>query len=136
MIVHRFCSAKEYELYIAGKPLENFVDHAEFNASTASGFCFFKEDPEEAKHWLSGIVDFDYCITLEAPRSLLVKCFGRYPNWISPCVRKGSVVKEEWCCHRYDKYTFPLISATTKFADYAPGPAVWKDLFPYLNLWK
>lgn len=71
MILHRFCSAKEYEAFQRGDLLVNNKNHSikRGSASTSVGFCFFKEDPEDAKHWLSGIVDFDVCITVEVDDS-------------------------------------------------------------------
>lgn len=51
MILHRFCSKKEFEAYQRGDMLINNTDHRvkRGNATSSVGFCFFVEDPEEAK---------------------------------------------------------------------------------------
>lgn len=97
-------------------------------ASTSVGFCFFKEDPEEAKHWLSGIVDFDVCITVEVDDSDVNKSRGRYGTENL----QGVMYKEEYCCKAYDNYRFRLIDSTTKFSTYAPNHTELKKLFPTL----
>lgn len=128
MILHRFCSEAEYRKLMSGKILRNYiVQGAEAgHASSAIGFCFFKEDPEEAKHWLSGVVDFDFCLTLEVPESKVRRCYGRYPNWIRPGVRNGSIWREEYCTEEYDNSTFKIIKVSTAFRDYAPNASLLK----------
>lgn len=124
MKLHRFCSKEEYEKYMAGEKLINYKDHGKergYDASTAVGFCFFVEDPEKAKHWLSGIVDFDYCLTFNVPHSAVKLCHGRYPNWIKPGVRDGSVKRTEFCCPEYDNKTFKLLNVSERFRTYAPN---------------
>ena len=58
MILHRFMSEAEFERLLAGERLTNTTDfHGEQGRHTTSvGFCFFPEDPDEAIHWLRGIV--------------------------------------------------------------------------------
>ena len=124
MILHRFCSKEEYEKYMAGEKLINRKDHGAergYDASTAVGFCFFIEDPEKAKHWLSAIVDFDYCLTFEVPHTAVKLCHGRYANWIKPGVRDGSVKRTEFCCSEYDNKTFKLLNVSERFRTYAPN---------------
>ena len=123
MILHRFCSKEEYEKYMAGEKLVNNKIHSEErgSATTAIGFCFFIEDPEKAKHWLSGIVDFDYCLTFQVPKDAVNFCHGRYANWIKPGVRDGSIIRVEYCCQEYDNKTFKLLNASDKFRTYAPN---------------
>lgn len=130
MILHRFCSAKEYEAYCRGDLLVNTKDHSQSRgtASTSIGFCFFEEDPEEAKVWLSGIVDFDYCITVEVFDSEVVKSRGRYLS----SDKTHLMHKTEYCCKSYDNARFRLIEATTKYRTYAPNHALLKELFPEL----
>lgn len=128
MILHRFCSAKEFEAFQRGDLLVNNTVHSvkRGTASTSVGFCFFPEDPEEAKHWLSGIVDFDYCITVEVDESDVKKSRGRYGT-----VDLNSVMyKDEYCCKTYDNYRFRLIDYTTEYSTYAPNHSELKKLFP------
>lgn len=135
MILNRFCSAQEYERYMAGERLANITDHSLRHSSTAKGFCFFEGNPEKEKHYLSGIVDFDYCLTFLVPDGMVERCHGKYPNWIKNGKRNGSVIKEEWCCTEYDNKDFKLLNASTRFQDYAPGPKILRQLFPDLGLW-
>lgn len=124
MILHRFCSKEEYEKYLAGEKLTNSKDHGAdrgYDASTAVGFCFFVEDPEKAKHWLNGIVDFDYCLTFEVPKSRVSICHGRYPNWVKPGVMDGWLIRPEFCCMEYDNKAFKLIGVSDRFRDYGPN---------------
>lgn len=130
MILHRFCSKKEFEAYQRGDMLINNTDHRlkRGNATSSVGFCFFVEDPEEAKHWLSGIVDFDYCITVEVDELDVRKSWGRYAD-----SKLGkAIIKEEYCSKSYDNYRFRLLDATTKYSTYAPNHSLLKQMFPEL----
>ena len=72
MILHRFMSKREYDALMAGKHLVNTIDHgAQGERSSSIGFCFFPEEPSEAIHWLSFIVDADFCVTMEIPGHLV-----------------------------------------------------------------
>lgn len=130
MILHRFCSKKEFEAYQRGDMLINNTDHRvkRGNATSSVGFCFFVEDPEEAKHWLSGIVDFDYCITVEVDESDVRKSWGRYAD----SKLEKAMIKEEYCSKSYDNYRFRLLDATTKYSTYAPNHSLLKQMFPEL----
>lgn len=130
MILHRFCSMKEFEAYQRGDMLINNTDHRvkRGNATSSVGFCFFVEDPEEAKHWLSGIVDFDYCITVEVDESDVRKSWGRYAD----SKLEKAMIKEEYCSKSYDNYRFRLLDATTKYSTYAPNHSLLKQMFPEL----
>ena len=128
MILHRFCSKKEFEAYQRGELLVNVTDHSvkRGSASTSVGFCFFKEDPEEAKHWLSGIVDFDVCITVELKSTDVFKSKGRY---LSPD-RRFPIYRREYCTTSYDNSRFKLISYNSKYSGYAPNHSFIKQLYP------
>ena len=79
MILHRFMSKREYDALMAGKQLVNTIDHgAQGERSSSIGFCFFPEEPSEAIHWLSFIVDADFCVTMEIPGHLVTASKGRY----------------------------------------------------------
>lgn len=134
MRLHRFCSAEEFKKFMAGEKLVNDKDHGASRGSdstTAVGFCFFTEDPEKAKHWLSGIVDFDYCLTFDVPKSSVIICHGRYAadpgNFFG-----GHVIRAEFCCREYDNKTFKLIKADTSFRGYAPNASVLRKICPGL----
>lgn len=130
MILHRFCSAREYDSFCRGEELINTTEHGKLRgtASTSVGFCFFPEDPEDAKHWLSGIVDFDYCITVEVKDDEVNPSRGRYLSGDKTEV----MYKTEYCCVTYDNVRFRLLDATTKFKSYAPSHSELKKWFPNL----
>lgn len=133
MILHRFCSEAEYKAFMRGERLTNYTDHGAkrgYDASTAVGFCFFVEDPEEAKHWLSGIVDFDFCLTLDIPDHLLRVCHGRYPAWVKPGVYKDTIRRTEFSCTEYDNGSVKLLKASTAFRTYAPNASLLRKHFP------
>lgn len=128
MILHRFCSAKEFEAYQRGDMLVNNTDHSKKrgSASTSVGFCFFTEDPEEAVHWLSGIVDLDICMTVEVYESDVIKSRGRYLE----AEKRVPIYREEYCTKTYDNYKFRLVDSTTKYSSYAPNHSFLKKMFP------
>lgn len=128
MILHRFCSKAEFDAYQRGETLINTTDHSikHGTASTSFGFCFFKEDPEDAKHWLSGIVDFDECITVEVEDSAVLKAKGRYR---SPETGMR-IYRREYCTTNYDNKRFKLVSHTSKYSSYAPNCSFLRQLAP------
>lgn len=128
MILHRFCSKKEFEAYQRGELLVNVTDHSvkHGSASTSIGFCFFKEDPEDAKHWLSGIVDFDECITVEVKSTDVFKSKGRYRSTDG----RFPIYKREYCTTTYDKKRFKLVEHTSKYSSYAPNHSFLRQLSP------
>lgn len=135
MILHRFCSQREFAAYMRGETLTNYKSHAAArgrDVTTAVGFCFFDDDPEKAIHRLSGIVDVDQCITVDVPDYAVKVCRGRYTNWVRPGVADGSVMLQEYCAISYDKTVFKLISHTDKFKAYCPNASALRQLFPFL----
>ena len=98
MIVHRFMSSLEYQRLMRGDQLRNFDTHIAC-ATDSIGFCFFVEDPFDAIHWLSGIVDCDYCVTMDIPDKMLIKSFATYLN---PST-EGRMRKKEYCLTNYCK---------------------------------
>lgn len=127
MIVHRFMSMREYYALLAGKPLHNDTNHGAAGHKTDSvGFCFFPEEPDEAIHWLSFIVDADVCVTMEIPDSLLCKSKGRYRD-----VEKdnGSLFdavpmlwRTEYCLTDYSLQSVRILSVTDKYRMYGRIP--------------
>jgi hypothetical protein len=129
MILHRFCSQEEFDSYNRGDRLVNNKDHSKTRgkATTSVGFCWFTEDPEKAKHRLSGIVDFDVCITVETDASNVKESKGRY------CVNgKRGVYLTEYCCTTYDNTRFRLVEATDKYKSYAPNFRDLKRIMPWM----
>lgn len=134
MILHRFCSQREFDAYMRGETLINEKDHGAergYEATTAVGFCFFVDAPEKAKHRLSGIVDFDVCLTVDVCPSKIRLCHGRYPEWHDG-VRIGTVKYVEFCSISYNNRDFKLLSADKSFRHYAPNASALRALFPQL----
>lgn len=127
MILHRFMSKREYEALMAGKKLVNTVDHgAQGERSSSIGFCFFPEEPSEAIHWLSFIVDADYCVTMEIPGHLITSSKGRYRD-----VEKdnGSLLSEppmlwrtEYCLTEYSLQQVHVLHVTEEYKMYGRFP--------------
>lgn len=121
MILHRFMSAAEYEAYSRGETLHNNTIHRENGSrSTSVGFCFFPEDPDDAKHWLSSLVDMDVCLTVDVPGELITeanRAKGRYADYSSDDFN-ASVIRREYCFREYDRERFREVEASTAFADY------------------
>lgn len=130
----RFMSRAEFDRYMAGETLVNETDHSRQRgtASTCVGFCWFEGDPGEAKHRLSGIVDFDVCLTVEVEPSAWrrLRCgTGRYmdhktggPYWLT-----------EYCTTRYSRETMSYVTHTVRYAGYCPGPGELSKMMPTLS---
>ena len=129
MILHRYMSEQEFDAYQAGKVLKNETNHRKNGEHSDSvGFCFFPEQPDEAIHWLRGIVCTDVCVTFDVPDDKVVKSRGTYCDNDASDNSWGAIFediiaamqgeemknavkmeKTEYCCTRYDKKTFKLI---------------------------
>lgn len=122
MIVHRFMSDKEYQRLMAGETLTNTTVHADKNRSTSVGFCFFTEPPEEAIHWLSCIVDTDWCVTFDIPRRLLTKSRARYRDPKKDDLTlpvPATIWRTERCLQEYSIHTAHIVKADDQWAKYA-----------------
>lgn len=133
MIVHRFMSKQEYLALIDGKVLRNSTDHRrkDRKRTTSVGFCFFTEDPDQAVHWLSGIADLDYCVTLEVPDGYLIPSWGMYldddgtdlsrPMNYDELMRTAKFKKRtEYCRCLYSLSEVRILAATDKYAHLYP----------------
>lgn len=129
MKLHRFMSEREFDSYMNGETLRNDTCHRWYGAHTNSvGFCFFPEEPEDAIRWLSGIVDYEVCVTFEVPESLVRKSTASYcdndasdnseealfEDLISAMLGCGmpnavTMEKEEYCCTEYNNKTFLML---------------------------
>lgn len=129
LILHRFCSQEEFDSYMRGEQLVNNKDHSKIRgtASTSVGFCWFTEDPDIAKHRLSGIVDFDVCITVETDAANVKESKGRYR-----VNNVRGVYLIEYCCTSYDNKRFRLVEATDRFKSYAPNARDLRRIIPWL----
>lgn len=125
MTVFRFMSNDEFQKYKSGKVMKSKKDHAKVyhKRTNSKGFCFFNiEDftPEEALHFLSGIVSFDVCAVFETEEKL-TKTYGVYAK---PIENDGDMLKlyinllfgweesftaDEYCINQYDKRSFKLV---------------------------
>lgn len=133
MILHRFCSSAEYDAFVRGEVLKNNTDHGArrgYSITSSVGFCFFSEDPEDAIHWLSGIVDLDYCLTFDIPDEMLRVSSARYRDTSTTPGASSVCLLEDFCLRRYSSDTVKLLYATTAFRGYAPNASALRKLFP------
>ena len=122
MKVFRFMSKREFDKYMNGEELVNHTFHGT-NANTNSvGFCFMKVDdfsPEEASHFLIGVVDPDVCAVFETEADFQ----ATYGVYAKP-LRKGTLEEllkkwresskvKEYCTESYNKDTFHLVEYST-----------------------
>ena len=125
MKVFRFMSNDEFQKYRSGKKMISNKDHSKtHNGKTNSkGFCFLNLEeytPEEAIHFLSGIVSFDICAIFETDTKLN-KTYGIYAK---PIKSDGDMQEQliklliglhdsftanEYCTSEYDKRSFKLL---------------------------
>jgi len=124
MIVHRFMSDKEYQRLIAGETLTNHTQH-NLNgwATTSIGFCFFTEPPHEAIHWLSFIVDTDWCVTFDIPDNMLTEAKAKYhkvdkDTERKPLIDPTSCWRTEYCLTKYSIRQVKIINATDEYESY------------------
>lgn len=79
MQIFRFMSVKEFALYLSGRKLINNKKHTD--ATNSEGFCFLslgQYKPEEAFHFLFGIVSCNICAVFEVDRVKIIKSWGKY----------------------------------------------------------
>lgn len=128
MKVFRFMSEEEFNKFNKGETLKNNKDHSKSSKSNSIGFCFFSLDdviPEEAMHFLSGIVSFDICALFDVDEKLLNKTHARYAK---DAPQTGDLfvdllmiftdniefeIRDEYCTTEYNNKTFKLEKWTT-----------------------
>lgn len=141
MIVHRFMGKQEYLALLDGKELYNPTNHHKKHKMRTSsiGFCFFKEDPDEAVHWLSGIADLDYCVTMDVEDGFLLKSWGLYmdneatdlskPMNYQEFMREAKFKKrEEFCRCRYSLKNVKILHVTDKYYKMYPPRSMHQHL--------
>ncbi len=131
MVVHRFMSDAEYQSLINGKVLYNNTNHRKKNKQRSSsvGFCFFIEDPNDAVRWLGGVVDLDWCVTMEVDNGFLIQSCGMYADenkWQKDKVLKVGdsipmVKRKEYCRCRYSLKDVKILKATQMFKSMCPS---------------
>ena len=105
-----------------GRTLRNNKKHT--GKTNSVGFCFLDMedfDPEEAMHFISGVVSFDVCAIFEVDKKLLNESYGVYAEPIKPT---GSLAEDmlnlllgfndsftatEYCTTEYSNKDFKLI---------------------------
>lgn len=122
-------SEREFVAYQKGETLRNETDHrANGEDTTSVGFCFFPEDPDDAVHWLSGIVNPDVCCTFDVPDDRVKKTSGVYCDHEKSDNSWGALFEDylaamageelphtvkmertEYCCTEYSKKDFRLV---------------------------
>lgn len=121
MKVFRFMSKEEFEKYNKNITLKNNTKHD--GKTNSVGFCFLNMEeytPEEAIHFLSGVVSFDVCAVFETEEKLN-KTYGIYAKPIDP---SGNIMEDminlflgfnvrftanEYCTTKYNNKTMKLI---------------------------
>ena len=122
MKVHRFMSEGEYLKLLSGEMLYNDSRHEGW-LTTSVGFCFFTEDPDDAIHWLSGVTDPEYCVTMEIDERCLKKSVGHYRN-----PDGGAIDKTEYSCIFYSLKTARILNVTEKYRDRAELRKMLREL--------
>lgn len=133
MKVFRFMSNEEFEKYNKNITLKNNKKHD--GKTNSVGFCFLnmKEyTPEEAMHFLSGIVAFDVCAVFET-KDKMQKTYGVYAK---PIKSTGNPMEDllnifsgftdrftanEYCTTEYNKETMKLLKYSEE---------IWKQWNP------
>lgn len=133
MKVFRFMSKVEFEKYKNNFTLENNKRHE--GKTNSIGFCFLDTEeftPEEAMHFLSGIVTFDVCAVFETEEKLH-KTYGIYAKPIKSTgnpfedllnIFNGFTDKftaNEYCVNKYNKKTMKLLKYSEE---------IWKQWNP------
>lgn len=133
MKVFRFMSKVEFEKYKHNFTLQNNTKHD--GKTNSVGFCFLDIEeftPEEAMHFLSGIVTFDVCAVFETEEKLH-KTYGIYAK---PIKSTGNLMEDllnvlggftdrftanEYCITEYNKETMKLLKYSKE---------IWKQWNP------
>lgn len=138
MILHRFCSQREFAAYMRGELLENHTDHYRggHGGSTSRGFCFFRGDVNEWARRLNGIVDFDVLITVNVHPSLVRVTMGVYVDWAKDDGINIPPKKHfrEYCSDHYDRDNFRLMGVDRSFSANHVSRAVIRTIFQTIGI--
>lgn len=125
MQIFRFMSYDEFNKYRSGKVMRSKRNHSIIHGSktNSKGFCFLNIEeftPEQAMHFLSGIVSFDVCAVFETDETLK-GTFGIYAkpiesddNMFELLLKlysgwERSFEAKEYCTTEYDRRKFKLL---------------------------
>lgn len=129
MKVFRFMSKEEFKKYNKNITLKNNKKHD--GKTNSIGFCFLNMEeytPEEAIHFLSGVVSFDVCAVFETEKKLKMT-YGIYAKPIDP---SGNIMTDminlllgfndhfkanEYCTTEYSKETMKLLKYSEEIWD-------------------
>ena len=127
MQIFRFMSIEEFRKYYLGETLINTRNHHEFNQRTNSvGFCFFDlKDfkPEQAMHFLTGIVNTQICAIFDTDKKMK-QSYGRYhclnkkpklnvfSTYDDMIEYENAFIATEYCTTKYSNKDFKLIKYT------------------------
>ena len=106
MKLFRFMSIAELKKLLNKEELSNNTKHEAHTNSV--GFCFmkYKETPEEAYEYLSGIVSNDVCVVFETNKRLK-KTYGIYADPIGSFF--DTITKDEYCINKYSLKDFKIL---------------------------
>lgn len=120
MILHRFCSEREFAAYMRGETLVNNTDHFQGGkgGSLSRGFCFFRGIIEQWAHRLNAIADFDVLITVAVEPGKVHKSLGVYADWAKDDGITMPPKKHfyEYYTETYNSSDFRLISVDRSYA--------------------
>lgn len=113
MKVFRFMSELEFIRYMNNETMINNTDHSEMNNCTSKGFCFLDLDeykPEEAFHFLFGIVSPEICAIFDVEEDRLKETSGVYSNnSVDYDSDKPFFLAKEYCTNFYSSKDVKLV---------------------------
>lgn len=151
MEVFRFMSKLEFTKFMNGEVLKNTTDHSNGNKTNSKGFCFLnleEHKPEEAIHFLSGLVNLDYCVKFRTNKELN-KTYGIYADssqdkkilengiklddifeLLLEVINGGKNIQQvkidEYCTEKYSNQYFELIGYTEPILLFNDPKWSWK----------
>ena len=123
MKIFRFMSLQEFFRFIDGDILKNTTQHFMYNNTSSRGFCFLnlaEYKPEEAYHFLFGLIDSQICAVFETDVKNVRQTWGKYhkptKNYndilnipISLLLGGNSFLATEYCTIEYSNKNFKLL---------------------------
>lgn len=129
MVVFRFMKADDLLAFNSGVKLKNETDHSLSAKTNSKGFCFLSLDdfkPEDAFHFLSGIVDMEVCAVFETKKKLN-KTYGFYADSSRDKeLRENGVSILDWL-DLFEQLADPTKRKTVKINEYCSTELSNKD---------
>lgn len=123
MKVMRFMSHAEFNAYLTGEVLQNYNDHRA--RTDAVGFCFLdadEYDPNDAYHFMSGVVSPDVCAIFEVNNAPFKIGTGQYadPNvplrsFLEAMTNTDTIDVKEYSITEYSREQFKLVQYAENF---------------------